>query len=71
VADNASTDESVEFMKREFPQIRLLENRENAGFAGGYNWALSQVESDYYVLLNSDIEVTPNWLQPVINLMGI
>ncbi len=69
VADNASTDESVEFMKREFPQIRLLENRENAGFAGGYNWALSQVESDYYVLLNSDIEVTPNWLQPVINLM--
>ncbi len=69
VADNASTDDSVEFMKREFPQIQLLENRENAGFAGGYNWALSQVESDYYVLLNSDIEVTPNWLQPVINLM--
>ena len=69
VADNASTDDSVEFMKHEFPQIRLLENGENAGFAGGYNWALSQVESDYYVLLNSDIEVTPNWLQPVIGLM--
>ena len=69
VADNASTDASVEFMKHEFPQIRLLENIENAGFAGGYNWALSQVEADYYVLLNSDIEVTPNWLQPVINLM--
>ncbi|GMT44820.1 MAG: glycosyl transferase family 2 [bacterium] len=69
VADNASTDDSVEFMKHEFPQIRLLENKENAGFTGGYNWALSQVESDYYVLLNSDIEVTPNWLQPVIDLM--
>ena len=69
VADNASTDDSVEFMKHEFPQIRLLENGENTGFAGGYNWALSQVESDYYVLLNSDIEVTPNWLQPIVDLM--
>ncbi|NOX66238.1 MAG: glycosyltransferase, partial [Chlorobi bacterium] len=69
VADNASTDESVEFMKREFPQVRLLENEANAGFAGGYNWALSQTKADYYVLLNSDIEVTPNWLQPVIELM--
>jgi len=69
VADNASTDNSVEFMKREFPQVRLLENKANAGFAGGYNWALSQVKSAYYVLLNSDIEVTPNWLQPVIDLM--
>ncbi len=69
VADNASTDDSVEFMKCEFPQVRLLENKVNAGFAGGYNWALSQVEAEYYVLLNSDIEVTPNWLQPVIDLM--
>ena len=69
VADNASTDDSVAFMKREFPQITLLENKENAGFAGGYNWALSQIKAKYYVLLNSDIEVTPNWLEPVIQLM--
>jgi GT2 family glycosyltransferase len=69
VADNASTDESVEFMKREFPQILLLENNVNAGFAGGYNRALPQIKADYYVLLNSDIEVTPNWIEPVIKLM--
>lgn len=69
VADNASTDNSVEFMQREFPQVRLLENKVNAGYAGGYNWALAQVKVEYYVLLNSDIEVMPGWLQPVINLM--
>ncbi len=69
VADNASTDNSAEFMKRKFPQVRLLENRVNAGYAGGYNWALAQVRAEYYVLLNSDIEVTPNWIEPVIKLM--
>ncbi len=70
VADNASVDDSVAFMKMEFPQIRLLLNKENAGFAGGYNWALSQVKAEFYVLLNSDIEVTPGWLTPVIDLMN-
>ncbi len=69
VADNASTDDSADYMKMHFPQVRLLENRENMGFAGGYNWALSQIEADFYVLLNSDIEVTPNWMDPVIRLM--
>jgi GT2 family glycosyltransferase len=69
VADNASTDDSVAFMQGKFPQVKLLVNKENAGFAGGYNWALSQVKAEFYVLLNSDIEVTPGWLTPVIQLL--
>ena len=69
VADNKSTDDSVDFMKQNFPNIRLIVNDFNGGFATGYNVALRQVEADYYVLLNSDIEVTPNWIAPVIELM--
>lgn len=69
VADNASTDDSVEFMRAEHPNIRLIENKDNYGFAQGYNEALKHIESKYYILLNSDIEVTPNWVQPVIALM--
>ena len=69
VADNKSTDDSVDFMKQNFPNIRLIINDFNGGFATGYNVALRQVEADYYVLLNSDIEVTPNWIGPVIELM--
>jgi GT2 family glycosyltransferase len=69
VADNASTDSSLEFMQQEFPGIRVILNLTNGGFAKGYNDALQQVEADYYVLLNSDIEVTPDWIAPVIRLM--
>lgn len=69
VADNASTDNSVEFIRQHFPQIRLIQNPGNEGFARGYNLALDQVKADYYILLNSDIEVTPNWILPVISLM--
>ncbi len=69
VADNASADDSVEFLKRYYPQIRIIQNPENYGFAKGYNEALSQVDAEYYVLLNSDIEVTENWIDPVIKLM--
>ncbi|MDR1951360.1 MAG: glycosyltransferase family 2 protein [Bacteroidales bacterium] len=69
VADNASTDNSVEFLKQNFPNIRLIQNAENGGFSKGYNDALKHVEADYLVLLNSDIEVAPNWIQPVIDLM--
>lgn len=69
VADNKSTDDSVEFMRNNFPNIRLILNDFNGGFATGYNIALRQVEADYYVLLNSDIEVTPHWIEPVIKLM--
>lgn len=69
VADNASSDDSVAFLRSNFPQIRVIQNLENAGFAKGYNIALKQVEADYYILLNSDIEVTENWIRPVIDLM--
>ena len=69
VADNASTDNSVEFMRKRYPEIRLIENGCNGGFTTGYNMALRQVEAQYYVLLNSDIEVAPYWIEPIITLM--
>ena len=69
VADNASTDVSVTFIKQNFPSVQLLVNTKNDGFAGGYNWALNQIKSDYYVLLNSDVEVTEQWIEPIIELM--
>lgn len=69
VADNASTDDSLPFVKEKYPSIRIIAMDKNRGFAGGYNEALKQVDSDYYVLLNSDVEVTKNWLEPVIDLM--
>ncbi|GAB2816756.1 glycosyltransferase family 2 protein [Ferruginibacter profundus] len=69
VADNASTDDSVAFIKAQYPQVEIIINNSNEGFAKGYNTALKQVQSDYYVLLNSDVEVTPNWIAPVIELM--
>ncbi|MBU1578025.1 MAG: glycosyltransferase family 2 protein [Bacteroidetes bacterium] len=69
IADNASTDDSVSFLQSHYPEIRLIENAGNFGFSTGYNLALKQIEADYYVLLNSDIEVTPHWIEPVIALM--
>ena len=69
VADNGSTDDSVSLMKSEFPQVTLLHQDNNQGFAGGYNWALSQIDAEYYVLLNSDVEVGENWLKPLTDLM--
>ncbi len=69
VADNASTDNSVALLKRQFPQVRVIENSANYGYAKGYNVALRQIEADYYVLLNSDVEVTAGWTEPVIALM--
>jgi hypothetical protein len=65
VADNASTDESCEVVRREFPGVRLITLTENYGFAEGYNRALEQVEAEYVVLLNSDVEVTEHWLSPL------
>src|ERR1700749_925856 len=69
VGDNASTDDSVAFLKESYPTITILQNNENYGFTGGYNRVLSRVEADYYILLNSDIEVVPGWIEPVITLM--
>ncbi len=69
IADNASTDKSVEFTKNNFPQIEIIELEKNFGFAEGYNQALNKVHAEYFVLLNSDVEVTENWLNPVIDFM--
>jgi len=69
VADNASTDDSMDFLKMHFPQVERIVLSQNFGFAKGYNEALRQVQADYYVLLNSDVEVTPGWLEPVIALL--
>lgn len=69
VADNASTDNSLQLLANEFPQIRTIVLDKNYGFAEGYNRALAEVVADIYVLLNSDVEVTQGWLDPVINYM--
>jgi GT2 family glycosyltransferase len=69
VADNASTDESVAFIRNTYPDVEILQNLQNMGYAGGYNWALQQVQADYYLLLNSDVEVTPGWIEPLIQTM--
>jgi GT2 family glycosyltransferase len=66
VADNASTDDSVAFVKEQFPEVAVVINATNTGYAGGYNEALQHIEADVYALVNSDIEVTENWLQPII-----
>lgn len=69
VADNGSTDDSLAFMQKNYPDVPLVCLDRNYGFAGGYNKAIEQVEADYYVLLNSDVECTPRWIEPVIRIM--
>ncbi len=69
VADNASTDNSIALLKEEFPEVKLILLEKNWGFAEGYNKALEQVYAEYYLLLNSDIEVTPGWLTPMLSFM--
>ncbi|WP_245964627.1 glycosyltransferase family 2 protein [Rufibacter immobilis] len=69
VADNASSDDSVPFLKQKYPEVPLILLPENYGFCEGYNQALRQVEAEYFVLLNSDVEVTPNWLDPLVTLL--
>jgi GT2 family glycosyltransferase len=66
VADNASTDESVVFIKNNFPTVKIVQNKTNQGFAGGYNDALQHIDAEIYALVNSDIEVTENWLKPIL-----
>lgn len=68
VADNASTDTSIEILKSQFPSVKIIQNPGNYGFAMGYNEALKYVDEEYYALVNSDIEVTENWLSPIIEL---
>lgn len=69
VGDNASTDGSATFLREQYPNIRIIQNKTNFGFAGGYNLVLDQVDADYYVLLNSDVQVLANWIKPVIDAM--
>ena len=69
VADNASTDDSIAFLEKNYPTIEIIRNADNYGFAKGYNEALKNVVGDYYVLLNSDVEVHKNWVEPIIKLM--
>jgi GT2 family glycosyltransferase len=69
VADNASTDDSVAFTSTHFPEVKIIRNPSNNGFAGGYNEALQHVQADIYVLLNQDVEVEPGWIEPVVAMM--
>jgi len=68
VIDNASTDDSVSYISTYFPSVKIVINQQNHGFAGGYNEGLKQINADIYCLLNSDVEVTPGWLDPVAAL---
>ncbi len=70
VADNGSTDDSIKVLEEEFPTVKIISLDKNYGFTGGYNRALKQIEADYYVLLNDDVEVSHNWVQPIIDLMN-
>ena len=69
ITDNGSTDGSVSFLEKHFPQVKLILFNENNGFAKGYNLALQKIQADYYAIINSDIEVQPGWLTPIINLL--
>ena len=69
IADNNSTDGSVSYIKENFPTLTVIENGSNGGFSKGYNDALKQINAKYYCLLNSDIEVTKNWIEPVVEML--
>lgn len=69
IADNASTDGSLAFLQNHYPTLKTIQLPNNQGFAGGYNNALKGIEAEYYVLLNSDVEVSANWTKPIIDLM--
>ena len=68
IADNGSTDDSLDFVERNYPEIQIIRLAHNYGFAEGYNRALAQIEADYYVLLNDDVEVTPGWIEPIVKV---
>lgn len=69
VADNASTDDSLLYLSETFPQVQLIKNEKNFGFTGGYNRALNQLNDEFFILLNSDVEVSEGWLQPLLTFM--
>jgi GT2 family glycosyltransferase len=69
IADNNSTDGSIEYVKKTFPQMEIISLSSNYGYAKGYALALPQIDSEYYVLLNSDVEVTPGWIEPLVDML--
>ncbi|HEY6901920.1 MAG TPA: glycosyltransferase family 2 protein [Puia sp.] len=69
VIDNNSTDDSIPFLQTHFPSVHILAMTENKGFAGGYNFGLAQIDTDYYLIVNSDMEVTPGFIEPLVNLL--
>ena len=69
IADNNSSDNSVEFLQTNYPSLKIIQNPTNGGFSKGYNDALKQIEAEYYCLLNSDVEVTENWIEPIVSLL--
>ncbi|KFC22791.1 glycosyltransferase family 2 protein [Epilithonimonas lactis] len=70
VIDNNSTDDSIKFLKLNFPSVKIIENKSNSGFAAGYNEGLKFIKADVYCLLNSDVEVTENWIDPIEKLFA-
>ncbi|MBK1896893.1 glycosyltransferase family 2 protein [Chryseobacterium paridis] len=70
VIDNLSTDDSIEYLNTQFPTVHIIKNDKNYGFAGGYNVGLKDIQAEYYCLLNSDVEVTENWLPPVLDIFA-
>ena len=68
IADNASSDDSIAYVTHSFPSVKIVRNTSNGGYAKGYNEALRSIEADLYCLINSDVEVTSNWLTPVIEV---
>ncbi len=70
VADNASTDDSIDFVSSNFPSVKIIQNKINGGYAKGYNDALREIDADVFCLLNSDVEVTQNWLRPIKDLFN-
>src|SRR5688572_22031089 len=69
VADNASTDNSLHVLRSQFPKVKIISLDKNYGFCGGYNRALQAIDASYYLLLNSDVEVTPGWLSPLVKIL--
>jgi len=70
VIDNASTDDSIQFLKSNFTSVKIIQNQRNSGFAAGYNHGLKSIKADIYCLLNSDVEVTENWISPITKLFS-
>jgi len=69
VADNASTDDSIEFIQKNFPSVKIIQLKQNFGFAAGYNEVIKQIDSEFIVLINQDVAVTENWLAPMVKMM--